>query len=234
MPKEGRVNQADTIPLRPAEVPLREEKDATTMETDAGRDPAHAEAKAGRETPTILRVAVPSHRYTPLRKAWMEIYKPVTEQMGVDMRMNLRSRRVELRHKKESNDPVAGGNLQKCADFVNAFILGFEVQDAIALLRLDDLYIERFEIKDVKQTLKGEHLSRAIGRISGKNGKTKFTIENTTRTRIVLADTHISILGTFQNIRVARDAICGLILGSPPGKVYSRMRTIAARVSEQT
>lgn len=175
------------------------------------------------------KVSVPAHRFTPLKKAWMEIYTPVYDQMKIDIRMNLKARKVELKTRKDTPDV---SNLQKCADFVHAFMLGFDVVDAIALLRLDDLYVDSFEIKDVK-TLRGEHLSRAIGRLSGKGGKTKFAIENSTRTRIVIADTKIHILGSFLNIKVARDSLCSLILGSPAGKVYSKLRTVTARMAER-
>ena len=37
-----------------------------------------------------------------------------------------------------------------------------------------------------------------------QSGKTKFSVENATKTRIVLADTRVHILGSFQNIRAAR------------------------------
>ncbi|XP_010905190.1 uncharacterized protein [Elaeis guineensis] len=175
------------------------------------------------------KVAVPPHRYAPLKRNWMEIYTPVYEQMKIDIRMNLKARRVELKTRSDTPDV---SNLQKCADFVHAFMLGFDIADAIALLRLDDLYVDSFEIKDVK-TLRGEHLSRAIGRLSGKGGKTKFAIENSTRTRIVIADTKIHILGSFLNIKVARDSLSSLILGSPAAKVYSKLRAVTARLAEK-
>ena len=175
------------------------------------------------------KVLIPPHRMAPLRSAWPKIYPPLVEHLKLQVRMNIKAKAVEVRTSKYTTD---SGALQKGEDFIKAFSLGFEMDDAIALLRLEDLYVETFEIKDVK-TLRGEHLGRAIGRIAGKDGKTKFAIENASRTRVVLADQKIHILGGFRNIHIAREAIVSLILGSPPGKVYGNLRTVARRMKER-
>jgi len=206
---ESTASEVSTPTCRPSFPPIKKEKLADGSE--------------------IRKIPVPSHRYSPLKEKWDKIFEPIVEHLKLQVRFNLKTRNVEVRTCKDTVDLT---NLQKAADFVRAFILGFEVEDALSLVRLDDLFIDSFEIQDVK-TLKGDHLARAIGRVAGKGGRTKYTVENVTKTRIVLADSKIHILGSYQNIAIARRAMCNLILGSPPSKVYGTLRTVAARASER-
>lgn len=177
----------------------------------------------------LRKVPVPSHRYTPLKQQWKNIVTPLVEQLELQVRFNLKSRQVEIRAGKGVKDP---SYLQKAVDFVQAFLYGFAVEDALALIRLENLFIDTFEIQDVKP-LKGDHLARAIGRIAGKGGRTKFTIENATKTRIVLADSKLHILGSYENIQLAKRAVCNLILGTPPSKVYGTLRSMASRTADK-
>ncbi len=115
---------------------------------------AHASSNGRSE---YRRIRCPPHRYTPLRENWENILTPLVDFLKLQVRFNTKTRSVEL---KTSTHTLDASSLQKGADFVSAFLLGFEVQDAVALLRLDDLFVESFQVTDVK-LLKGDHLSRA-------------------------------------------------------------------------
>jgi len=177
----------------------------------------------------IRRIQVPPNRLTPLRQNWVALLQPLITHFKLQVRMNTKRKSVEMRAGPETVEQNA---LQKASEYIRAFVLGYSVEDAVAMLRLDDLFIESFEIKDVKR-LQGDHLGRGIGRIAGKDGKTKYAIENATRTRIVLSNNKIHCLGSFSNIRLARNAICDLILGSPPSKVYQKLNSVAKRLRER-
>ncbi len=175
------------------------------------------------------KIIVPVNRMKPLKENWPTIVKVLVEHMKIQIKMNLKKKCIEIRTSDTTEDPCA---IRKCEDFLKAFMCGFELQDAIAMLRLEDLYLETFLIKDVKANLHGDHLSRCIGRICGEKGKTKNAIENATRTRILIQDQKIHILGSNSNVQLARNSICSLILGAPQGKVYSKLRIIGKKINE--
>ena len=43
------------------------------------------------------RVAVPPHRMSPLKKDWVNIFGPLTEILGLQVRMNVQRKGVEMR-----------------------------------------------------------------------------------------------------------------------------------------
>ncbi|CAO2814667.1 unnamed protein product [Amaranthus hypochondriacus] len=149
------------------------------------------------------------HIDKPLKKVWLEIYDLVHKQMKIDIMANLKARKVVLKTMVDTPD---ASNLHKCADFVRVFMLGFDVADAVSLLRVDEHYVDTFTILDVKTYRGDDYLSRAIERLTGNGGKTKFSIENATKTRVVIENETIHSLRTLRNIRIARDSLCEAFL----------------------
>jgi RNA-binding protein PNO1 len=93
----------------------------------------------------MRKIHVPPNRFNPLKDNWMKIYTPIVDYLKLQIRFNLKTRNIELKTCPETTEI---SSLQKAADFIKAFTLGFEVEDALALVRLDDLFLETFEVTD--------------------------------------------------------------------------------------
>jgi RNA-binding protein PNO1 len=119
----------------------------------------------------MRKIHVPPNRFNPLKENWMKIYSPIVEYLKLQIRFNLKSRNVEIKVLnilkriaslnvrpfidhficfKTCKETTEISGIQKAADFVKAFVLGFEIEDALALIRLDDLFLESFEVIDGK------------------------------------------------------------------------------------
>eukprot|EP01084_Bolivina_argentea_P134829 237700_1 len=188
-------------------------------------------------TASYRSIRVPGHRMIHVRRLWKDICGPIIKQLKLQIRMNSKKNLIELRM---VGGVVADSTLksknviQKGSDFVRAVVLGFEIKDALALLRMEDIFLESFDIRDVKFfNKKSDHWMRAIGRIAGQYGKIKYSIENSTNTRIVIFGFKVHILGSFASIRLARNSISRLVIGSAPGNVYAKLRVVSNRLKHK-
>jgi len=173
-------------------------------------------------------VNVPSHRVTPLRENWAKISDIILDTLKLGLRYDIKTRKLKIHLSNECRDTTL---LQRAADYVQAFVYGFSVADAEALVRCSNIYVDTFDVKDVRQTLKSDHVGRAVGRMAGHNGKTRYMLENATKTRIIIADTRVHILGAYENVRICKRSLCALILGSPIGKVTGNLKALKEKTS---
>lgn len=56
-----------------------------------------AQASAVGKKSETRRIPIPPHRMTPLKKDWINIFGPLTELLGLQVRMNVQRRSVEIR-----------------------------------------------------------------------------------------------------------------------------------------
>jgi RNA-binding protein PNO1 len=74
----------------PAEIPGKSAEAAAFK-------PLSVSAQATTLRSEMRRIAIPPHRMTPLKKDWVNIFVPLTEMAGLQVRMNVHRRCVEMR-----------------------------------------------------------------------------------------------------------------------------------------
>ena len=45
----------------------------------------------------MRKIAIPAHRYTPLRNDWLKICTPIVHNLKLQIRVNTKSRKVEIK-----------------------------------------------------------------------------------------------------------------------------------------
>ena len=102
-------------------------------------------------------------------------------------------------------------------EIIRAISRGFNPDVANLLLKQDFM----FEIVSLADHVKTKnHLVRIKGRVIGKEGKSRKTIEELTETYICIYGKTIGIIGRSENVGSARRAIESLLSGSLHSSVY--------------
>lgn len=174
-------------------------------------------------------VQIPAYRMRNIKQDWMNIYTAIVEYGKLQLRFNRRNKSVDLRTCETTQDPTY---VERSACFVQAVIEGFKVEDAIAIMKYRDVFIESFGIDEIRK-LKNGHMARALGRIIGRDGRTKESIENFSKCKFVLLNQRIVILGCPDNIKIAKDAIGRLVQGADPASIFNRLRLISAKLKDK-
>lgn len=105
-------------------------------------------------------------------------------------------------------------------DIIRAIGRGFNPEIAMQLLKQDHV----FELINIMDYIKNkEHLPRIRGRVIGKSGKSRETLEELTETKIVIYGKTIGIIGFVDNVAMCRRAIEDLLNGALHKGVYKML-----------
>jgi len=123
---------------------------------------------------------------------------------------------ITISPKEDMEDPLG---VWKTNNIIKAIGRGFSPELAFKLNE-DDIYLEVIKLSDYLGKSK-KALSRYKGRIIGRDGKTRDTIIKMGEVSLVVYGKTVSIIGTIENVLIAKEAVEMILSGSRHKSVYS-------------
>ena len=161
-------------------------------------------------------IKVPDDRIGVLIGKNGKVKSEIEEKCKVQLEINSSSGDVVV---SSSYEPISEMLPFKAIEIISAISKGFSPQRANLLLRDEDLIFQIIDLKEFAGK-SSNTMDRIKGRIIGQAGKSRRTIEELSGAYISVSGHTVALIGKFDEVRLANDAIIMLLKGSTHKTVY--------------
>lgn len=161
-------------------------------------------------------VKIPRERVGALIGPDGRVKERVEKKLSVELHVNSETGDVEIMLSPEAQDP---SRLFRAKEVVIAIGRGFSPERAFILIEDEEALLEVIDLREVLGRSPSD-MKRLKGRIIGKDGKTRRTIEELTEAKVSVYGHTISIIGNTDGAEIAREAIRMLLKGRQHRTVY--------------
>ncbi|TRO57583.1 RNA-processing protein [Candidatus Bathyarchaeota archaeon] len=168
---------------------------------------------------TKFNVTIPQDRIGALVGEEGKIKQSIESTFKAKLNIDSESGIVELTLTSEEGDAAS---LLKARDIVTAIGRGFSPDRAFGL-RDDEIILDVIDLREIFGR-NDDTISRIKGRVIGRGGKIRKLIEELTKTDVSVYGHTISLIGDYDSISIAREAILMLLEGKQHSTVYKFLR----------
>lgn len=129
------------------------------------------------------------------------------------LKLNIKLAKHKLTFEGEAVDELAAVKVFEAIQF------GFTVRQAIQLIDPDILFVKL----KMRQFTRRKDMHDVRGRVIGREGKTKRTVESISDCEVTINGNEVGIIGLVDNIEAATTGIKNIVKGSKQSNVYNFM-----------
>jgi len=174
-------------------------------------------------------VRVPKERVGVLVGPDGKVKREIEEKLKVELKIESEDGGVEIMLTEKAEDPSV---LFRAKDVVTAVGRGFAPEQAFRLIRNEDAVFDFVDLRAVFGRSESD-IRRVKSRIIGMNGKTRRTIEELTEADVVVYGHTVGLIGTFEQVDAARNAVQMLVEGSQHHSVYAFLQKKRRELKKQ-
>ncbi len=137
----------------------------------------------------------------------------------VRLNVSSESGTIEVMPSPENDDP---STILRARDVVTAVGRGFSPERAMILMD-EDMVLDVIDLRELFGRNESD-INRVKGRVIGSEGKMRRLLEEMTDTRVSVYGATISMIGDFESVSAARQAIEMLLKGKQHSSVYKFLR----------